>query len=61
MKELIEKIATKFETIKSDSELQTNIENKEIETRVHKASTFISKWMKKRCPLIAVRQQPLFI
>ncbi|WP_141384632.1 histone H1, partial [Flavobacterium flevense] len=46
MKELIEKIATEFETFKSDAELQTEKGNKAAGTRARKASLEIEKLLK---------------
>lgn len=46
MKELIEKIATEFETFKSDAELQTEKGNKAAGTRARKSSLEIEKLLK---------------
>lgn len=46
MKELIEKIATEFETFKSDAELQKEKGNKAAGTRARKASLEIEKLLK---------------
>ncbi len=46
MKELIEKIATEFETFKLDAELQTEKGNKAAGTRARKASLEIEKLLK---------------
>lgn len=46
MKELIEKIATGFETFKSDAELQTEKGNKAAGTRARKSSLELEKLLK---------------
>jgi len=46
MKELIGKIATGFETFKSDAELQTEKGNKAAGTRARKASLELEKLLK---------------
>lgn len=46
MKELIEKIATGFETFKADAELQTEKGNKAAGTRARKASLVLEKLLK---------------
>lgn len=46
MKELIEKIATEFETFKSDAELQTEKGNKAAGTRARKSSLELEKLLK---------------
>ena len=46
MKELIEQIATEFETFRSEAELQTEKGNKAAGTRARKASLEIEKLLK---------------
>ena len=46
MKELIEKISTSFETLKSDAELQAEKGNKAAGTRARKASLELEKLLK---------------